>query len=76
MSIRVCEIVIPRLHPAQLEIKEQAKRFNVPNCGRRFGKSSLGTELVTETAVEGGDPVAWWAPNYKTLLPMWDCPWR
>ena len=72
MSNQVFEITIPELHENQARIRTEAKRFNVPNCGRRFGKSSLATTLVSETAVEAALPVAWFAPEYKTLSPMWD----
>jgi hypothetical protein len=72
MSSQVFEITIPELYDSQAEIRGEAKRFNVPNCGRRWGKSSFATTLVSETAVEEGAPVAWFAPEYKTLSPMWD----
>jgi hypothetical protein len=32
----------------------------------------MGTNLVSETAVEEALPVCWFAPEYKTLTPMWD----
>lgn len=72
MSAQVFEITIPELYDLQKEVRAQAKRFNVPDCGRRWGKSSFGTTLVSETAVDDGLPVAWFAPEYKTLSPMWD----
>ena len=60
----------PTLHAGQLEIKVNAKRFNCINCGRRFGKTILGEELVIEKALEGF-PVAWFAPNFKTMTEVW-----
>lgn len=46
-------------------------RFNVLACGRRFGKTTLGVNLLAPLAVEGF-PVAWFAPTYKLLLEVWD----
>lgn len=46
-------------------------RFNVLACGRRFGKTTLGVNLLAPLAVEGY-PVAWFAPTYKLLLEVWD----
>lgn len=44
----------------------EAKRFNVLCCGRRWGKSSLAVNLLTEPALEGF-PVGYFAPTYKLL---------
>lgn len=61
---------LPRLHLAQKEIKSQARRFNVVNCGRRFGKDILSIDLLTKVVLEGY-PVAWFQPTYKSLLEVW-----
>jgi hypothetical protein len=58
-------------HPFQEEIKKNAKRFNVVCCGRRFGKSTMGIDLLIEPAVKPGLPVAWFAPDYKAQLEIW-----
>lgn len=44
----------------------EAKRFNVLDCGRRWGKSALAVNLLTENALEG-HPVAYFAPFYSLL---------
>ena len=44
----------------------EAKRFNVLDCGRRWGKSALAVNLLTENALEGY-PVAYFAPFYSLL---------
>ena len=44
----------------------EAKRFNVANCGRRFGKSMLSVNLLSETAIDGY-PAGYFAPTYKLL---------
>jgi hypothetical protein len=53
-------------HPAQEKILNEAKRFNVLCCGRRFGKSALAVNLASETALESF-PVGYFAPTYKLL---------
>jgi predicted phage terminase large subunit-like protein len=59
---------LPVLHSAQEQIRAGAARFNVLNCGRRFGKDVLGQDLLVEPALkEKGLPVAWFAPTYKMM---------
>src|SRR5262245_829133 len=65
-----CRPQLPTLYPLQERIKSQAKRFNVLDIGRRAGKTYLGQHLALETAL-AGDPVGWFAPNYKYLLEVW-----
>lgn len=60
-------IRLPDLHPAQTTIKQNRRRFNVLNCGRRFGKDVLGQDLLIDTALDG-HPVAWFAPTYRMML--------
>lgn len=64
---REVTIQLPTLHPAQAQIKKQAKRFNVLNAGRRFGKDMLGHEIAIDTALDG-KPFAWFAPTYRMML--------
>jgi hypothetical protein len=63
-------IELPRLHPAQRQILEEAKRFNVLCAGRRFGKNTLGIDRLIH-AVMQAKPVAWFSPSYKLLSPVW-----
>jgi hypothetical protein len=49
---------------------EEAERFNALQCGRRFGKTTLGVDLDIDVAVEGW-PVGWFAPTYKFLDEAW-----
>ncbi len=39
-------------------------------CGRRFGKSILGEDRIIGPALNGL-PVAWFSPDYKSLLENW-----
>ena len=63
-------IDMPRLHDKQKHIKQTAARFNVVNCGRRFGKNVLCHDMVLHPVLRGG-PVAWGSPTYKNLGDDW-----
>lgn len=66
-------------HASQKSILDDRKRFNAIKCGRRFGKTSLTDELVTEiiTATfiidgkKSGGYVGFWTPTYKDLHEVW-----
>lgn len=60
------EITLPRPHQAQEKVLSEAKRFNVLDCGRRWGKSVLAINLLSETALSGY-PAGYFAPTYKLL---------
>ena len=57
---------LPELHTNQKKIRQEAKRFNVLDCGRRWGKSKLSVNLLVEGALDGY-PVGYFAPQYKLL---------
>jgi hypothetical protein len=59
-----------KLHPAQQIVKSQAKRFNVLDCGRRFGKTKMLCDLLVETAAQGY-PAGYFAPAYRYLMDGW-----
>jgi hypothetical protein len=63
-------ITLPELHPAQQRILSEARRFNVVCAGRRFGKGTLAEDRLIHAALQG-KPVAWFAPSYKLLSPVW-----
>ena len=60
-------LVLPRPHEAQQVILREAKRFNVLACGRRFGKTTLGGNLLSDPVLKDGLPCAWFAPTYRLL---------
>src|SRR5678815_4645371 len=64
--LNAINLQLTALHPAQLQITERAKRFNVVCCGRRWGKTVLGIDRLIHAALKG-KPVAWFAPNYRLL---------
>ena len=59
-------ITLNEPHAGQQEVIEQARRFNVLCCGRRWGKSALAVNLLSETSISG-DPVGYFTPTYKLL---------
>lgn len=63
-------IHLPRPHQGQQQVIREAKRFNVVNCGRRFGKSTLGLNRCADPATLAY-PVAWFSPTYKLLIDVW-----
>jgi hypothetical protein len=63
-------LVFPRPHAAQQKIISEAKRFNVLDCGARFGKTTLGIDRIAPDALKGR-PTAWFAPTYKLLAEPW-----
>lgn len=63
-------IDLPELYATQQRIKDEGKRFNVLDIGRRAGKTFLGVHLAVETAASG-EPVGWFAPSYKYVLEVW-----
>lgn len=67
---RPAAIEFSGFHPAQCRVLRQARRFNVLACGRRWGKTLLGSVLCVQTAGMGG--FAWWvAPTYLMSRPGW-----
>ena len=70
MSNKIIELNLPALHPAQAKVIQQAKRFNVVNCGRRFGKTVLGMDRLIHSALDG-KPVAWFSPTNKSMADTW-----
>lgn len=61
---------LSRPHPAQRQVIDEARRFNVLVAGRRFGKSRLGLKLLADKAL-AAYPCAWCSPTYKNLADLW-----
>jgi hypothetical protein len=53
-------------HDGQRKVLNEAKRFNVLCCGRRWGKSALAVNLLCETTLSAR-PSGYFAPTYKLL---------
>lgn len=71
--MRKIELTLPKLHPAQQQVKDTARRFNVLVCGRRWGKTTLTAEdLVVDVAVIKGLPVAYCEPSYPMMVDVFE----
>ena len=74
--MQTINLTLPRPHAGrtqggQARILREARRFNIPNCGRRFGKTDL-CESIIHPPLFAGYPVGWFAPSYKILSDAWD----
>lgn len=61
------------LHASQIQARDNRRRFNVYNCGRRWGKNVLAEDIAITCAIdpERGGPVGWFAPTYRYLMEAW-----
>jgi hypothetical protein len=64
-------ILLKRPHKSQQLILNQAKRFNVLKCGRRFGKTIISENLSILPAAHK-KLVGYWTPTYKDVSKVWD----
>lgn len=64
------ELILSELHDEQQRIVNEARRFNVLACGRRFGKTMLGVDLLVDKAIDGC-LVGWFSPTYRMLNEVW-----
>ncbi|MBS4014017.1 MAG: terminase family protein [Bacteroidetes bacterium] len=74
--MRAVKLKINKLHANQKFILDNAGKYNVIACGRRFGKTVLAAHLICMCAlgVENkgkGQKVAYFANKYGTVLEMW-----
>jgi hypothetical protein len=61
---------LPKLHKGQREVWNHPARFKVMACGRRWGKSRLGSLLCIAVASQEGR--AWWVgPTYPVASVGW-----
>lgn len=68
------KIELPTLHPGQQKVVDEAKRFNVPRCARRFGKTTLAINrllLHNNRGALHGYPVGFFAPSSKYFSNVW-----
>jgi hypothetical protein len=70
MSNKTIDLNLPAPHPAQAKLIQEAKRFNVLCCGRRWGKTVLGMDRLIHPALKG-KPVAWFSPTNKLMSDTW-----
>jgi phage FluMu gp28-like protein len=53
-----------RPRPSQLEVLQHPARFKILNCGRRWGKTLLASNWLTEGAINRGGENWWISPTY------------
>ena len=63
-------ITLHRPHPGQQQMLDEAKRFNVGSCGRRYGKTDLIKKILIDVTLHG-KPAGYFAPAYKFVLEVW-----
>jgi hypothetical protein len=67
---------LPILHPGQKLVAENAGRYNVLTCGRRWGKTKFGLHrLLTgpkNLLDPAGYPAGWFAPSSRYVDDVWD----
>jgi len=66
----VSTVHLPRPHAAQRQVVVERRRFNVLQCGRRFGKTTHGIDQCVRTALDK-KPAGWFAPTHKYLADAW-----
>jgi hypothetical protein len=54
-------------HPGQRPVLDDAARFKVLNCGRRWGKTMVGAKSIVNRAQKPGQIIWWVAPTYKIV---------
>lgn len=71
MAAKQRTVQFRKLHPAQAQIWRGLVRFNVLNCGRRFGKTAIAQPYIAKPMIQSGLPVGWFAPSYRILGDVW-----
>lgn len=61
------DIALPVMHPNQAAIDRAAVRFNVLNCGRRFGKDVLLERRRIVAMLNRPGQYGWFAPHYRMM---------
>src|SRR5262245_48522443 len=70
MSNKTIGLNLPALYPVQARVIQEATRFNVVCCGRRWGKTVLGMDRLIHTTLQG-KPAAWFSPTTKLMADAW-----
>jgi hypothetical protein len=64
------KVNIPPLYAAQQMIADSPARFKVLACGRRFGKTTIATDLIANHVVDGKS-CAYFAPTFRMASEVW-----
>jgi hypothetical protein len=65
-SARQITVRLPTLHSGQVKAYENRTRFYAVRCGRRWGKTTAGTVIASDAAINS-QLVGWFAPDYKRM---------
>lgn len=60
-------VKLKKLHVGQQNILKNKRRFNVVACGRRWGKSLYGSQIIVEDVLKGQRD-AYLAPTYRMTM--------
>lgn len=63
-------IRLPNPHPGQIQVRQQAKRFNWLAAGRRWRKTTMSMSIAVEEAVKG-KRILWGAPTFDQVRIGW-----
>lgn len=70
---REVHIKLPTLHPGQVSCYEDMTRFFAVRCGRRWGKTTMGSTIACDGVISG-ELIGYFAPDYKRLTEvMMEC---
>jgi hypothetical protein len=64
------DIQLAELHENQQAIVDSSARFKVLSCGRRFGKTLVALDMLTNRLLDG-QQVAYFAPTYRMGAEVW-----
>lgn len=64
-------VSLPGLHAAQQKVTNEARRFNVLACGRRWGKSKYLTRRMVDCLIRG-ERYGYFGATYKLLTEVWE----
>jgi hypothetical protein len=70
MTPNLIDVHFPAPHADQQQVLAEMKRFNVIDCGRRWGKDVILTRRTSKKAARGMH-VGFFAPTYKMLSENW-----
>jgi len=71
-TARDYHIRLPGLHPGQLHVQRQRRRFTYVCAGRRWRKTTMNLSRQVEEAIERPETYLWCAPTYKQARIAWD----
>lgn len=69
--MQTVDIHLPKLFDTQIEIIQHPARFKTLACGRRYGKTVIGKELLIDGALQGMD-TAYFTLTRKNATKMWE----